>query len=537
MLRIFGNTFTATMPGNLPPVVIAVLRRWWEPVLFLVLTGLHLLPVHAGRWFVTLDGPCHLYSARLLRALWQGDAFIGGFFRVNPWPDPYWLGHLLMAPLHGMVPAWALERLLYSLAVAALALSFRWFIGVLAPDRRWMSLAVMPFLLHYALRLGFLNFSLSLPLLLVALNLGVRATNDAGGNWRPLAVVLVLLYFAHLTSLLVACALLLAFACWRSLIAEGPVGPRIKAALSWWPALVLPAALTLLYAVRQPEASGVVRHLPPAELWNALLQGRSWNALWAGGELEASQWTALPLLLGGVLAAVWGLGEALRNGARALPFWSVAWLPALAAYLLLPDTMAGGSSASPRLLLFLMLLMAVALATSALPRWIAGPLLVCTLAADLHHTRIQYLSARSLSQEADVFLGVAGGLEDGTTLLSLNYSSNWMHSNLPNYLGVHEARVVVLDHFTALAPFNPVQWRPERLPYHAIGDFAESGRPCVRMNGYEAVTGVPVHAVVTWKMGADIADSCAVDVRRQLGSGYRLKSSGAHGDAVLYELK
>ena len=525
------------MPSERRPEQRNVLLRWLEPLLFALLTGVHLLPVHAGRWFVTLDGPCHLYSARLLRALWEGDPFIGGFFRVNPWPDPYWLAHLLLAPLTGTLPAWALERLLYSVAVVSLALAFRHLIGVVAPEGRWMSLLAMPFLLHYALRLGFLNFSLSLPLLLLALAMGVRAMNGEVRRWWPLALVLTLLYFAHLTSLLVACALLLALAGWHVLMGEGTLVRRMRSSLWWWPALVLPVGLTLLYVLRQPARTGGTKHLPLPELWSALLEGRAFNALWAAGELEASQWTALPLLLGGALALAWGLRAAFRNGFRALPFWSVAWVPALAAYLLLPDTMAGGSSASPRLLLFLMLLLAVALATSTLPRWIAGLLLVCVVAADVQHTRVQYASARSLSEEAAVFLSVAPALQDGHTVLSLNYSSNWMHSNLPNYLGVQGKRVVVLDHFTALAPFNPVQWRPERLPYEAIGDFAESGRPCVRMDGYEAATGVPVNAVVTWKLGNDIADSCTMDVRRQLDEGYALKRSGTNGDAVLYELR
>ena len=207
------------------------LLRWLEPLLFALLTGVHLLPVHAGRWFVTLDGPCHLYSARLLRALWEGDAFVGGFFRVNPWPDPYWLAHLLLAPLTGLLPAWALERLVYSVVVISLALAFRYLIGVVAPERRWMSLLAMPFLLHYALRLGFLNFSLSLPLLLLTLAMGIRAMNGEVRRWWPLALVLTLLYFAHLTSLLVACGLLLALAGWKVLIGEGTFVRRMRTSL------------------------------------------------------------------------------------------------------------------------------------------------------------------------------------------------------------------------------------------------------------------------------------------------------------------
>ncbi|MCU0319344.1 MAG: hypothetical protein MUE88_04630 [Flavobacteriales bacterium] len=522
------------MQGTLPHTVMAALRRWWEPTLFLLLTVLHLLPVHAGRWFVTLDGPSHLYSAELLRALWNGDAFLGEFFRINPWPDPYWLGHLLMVPLGTVLPPWAVERVLYSIAVLGLAYAFRYLVRTLAPERIWMSLLVLPFLLHYALRLGFLNFSLSLPLLVLALALGVRISSGEERSWWRLALVLAVLYFAHLTSFLVACALLVALSFWRTILAEGIGSKRIGAALWWWPALIVPFALTLLYVLRQPASPLPSQHLPVLELWSSLIEGRAWNALWAAGEQEASTWTALPMLLGGSLALLWGIRQALRGGLKALPFWSVAWVPALVAYFILPDSMAGGSSASPRLLLFLMLLVAVALATSALPRWSAVTLVICVVTADLLHTRIHYASARSLSEEAEVFLSVSPGLVNDATVLPLNYGSNWMHSNFPNYLGVQGTRVVILDHFTALARFNPVQWRPERLPYTAIGDFQDSDRPCVRMEGYAAATGVHVEQVLTWKYHKNFADSCTQDVRRQLEQGYRPVWAGTDADAVLY---
>ncbi|MBK9418616.1 MAG: hypothetical protein IPN62_15375 [Flavobacteriales bacterium] len=176
----------ASALGSQPP---AVDKGWWdrlEPLLFTLLTALHLAPVHATRWFVTLDGPSHLYSARILKELLAGDPFLAGFFRIHAEPVPYWLAHALMVPLHALLPAWAVDRMMYTLAVVGLAFAFRWFIRTVAPQRSWTALLVMPFLLHYALRLGFLNFSLSLALLFVVLTLVVRGLRSGVVRAVPL---------------------------------------------------------------------------------------------------------------------------------------------------------------------------------------------------------------------------------------------------------------------------------------------------------------------------------------------------------------
>ncbi len=513
---------------------------WWdrlEPLLFTLLTALHLVPVHATRWFVTLDGPSHLYSARILKEILAGDPFLAGFFRIHAEPVPYWLAHALMVPLHALLPAWAVDRVMYSLAVVGLAFAFRWFIRTVAPQRSWTALLVMPFLLHYALRLGFLNFSLSLALLFVVLTLVVRGLRSGVVRAVPLGLALLLLYFAHLTTFLVGAGAVVCQVLWYRWVPDGTAHSAWKgAAVRITGALALPGALTLLYFVRSAAVEGPAQYLPFATLVQYLWQGRAWNGLGAEGELWASTWSAVPLLAAGAVALGAWVRAVVRRGFTAVDLWPLLALASLVAYFTLPDVMAGGSSASPRLQLFSMLFVCVLVAVAPMPRWVSLLAVGAVVAADVAHTRAHYLSARSLGEEAAAYLSIAEELEQHTVVLPLNYGSNWMHSNFPNYMGVQGPTVVVLDHFTALAPFNPEQWVPERLPYKSIGTFAESARPCVRMGGYAEACGVAVDAVVTWKLHEDVNDSCAMDVRKQLAEGYTEAASGAQGDVRLFRL-
>ena len=504
-----------------------------EPGLYRLLVAVHLLPIWATRWFVTLDGPAHLYNARIVRDLLLGDPFFERFFHLSSYPEPYWLGHAAMALLLVFLPAWLVEKLLWSAAVIGLAWAFRQLVRTLAPARPWAAFLVMPFLLHYALRLGFLNFSLSLPLLFLALTLAWRGIERGHMHIWRLASVLLLLYFAHLSTFLLSAGLLPALWAWCWLTTRAEERPplrRMAAGIAI--ALAVPMALVAGYAATGHTSSATVARLPIGDLWRWIIEGRSWNALGSAGELWACTLTSLPLLIAGIAAM--GFRSKLGGTWKRTDFWPLITLATFAAYFLVPDVFAGGSSVSPRLLLFSMFFLSITIAVSALPARAIGLAVALGVIADLQHTRIQYASSVSLGRECAELLSVQAQLTDRTVLLPLNYSGNWMHSNLSNYLGTGDARVVVLDHFTALAPFNPAQWNRRMLPHGPIGDFATSNQPCIRLGGYRDSTGVPIHAVLTWKLNAAAPDSCVMDTRAQLQAAYGLRVPSPHGDALLF---
>ena len=506
-----------------------------EPLLFWALVLVHLLPVFAAHWFVTLDGPCHLYSARIVKDLLLGDAFMGGFFHLSTFPEPYWTGHAIMALGLLVFPAWVVEKFIFSLAIVGLAWAFRYFIRTIAPHRTWVALLVMPFLLHYALRLGFLNFSLSLPLYFVALALVWRGAENGRMRTVPLAAVLALLYFTHLFTFVLGVATIVALLTWTSILKWRTDRALIPAMLvSFAIAVALPLNLTVAYLATHNTLEVASVHASFSDLLQWAGEGRAWNGLGNEGESLACTLTALPIFLAGIAALVVRV-IALRNSkVSSIDFWPLLAVAGLVGYFILPDAMAGGTSASPRMLLFAMFFWATWIAVAPLPKWALVVAVFAVVVVDLVHTRIQYRSSAHLGMELTEYLGIENALEDRSVLLPVNHSSNWMHSNFSNYLGMGAERVVVLDHFTALAPFNPEQWNTDRLPHEAIGNFSTSNMPCVRLAGYAEKTGANVDLVLRWKANAIEPDSCAADLTRQLEQGFVLAASSANGDAQLF---
>lgn len=508
-------------------------NRWTrlEPWLYRLLVVLHLLPIWATKWFVTLDGPSHLYNARIVRDLVLGDPFFSRFFHLSPYPEPYWTGHATMALLLMVLPAWLVEKLLWSTAVVGLAWAFRRFIHALAPGRPWASLLVMPFLLHYAVRMGFLNFSLSLPILLLAVAEVWHGLVHGSTRAAVLMPVLVLLYFTHLFAFVAGVGIIAAMLVWAHL-----PGIPLHGRKSLRPVLfsmALPLVLTAGYfATHEPEQPGTT-HVETALLWNWLLEGRCWNALGVAGEQLACTLTAAPLLLGGVLALFL---RARRGNFRFQPadFWPLVAGGLLVGYFILPDVVGGGSSVSPRLHLLGMFFLAIALTCSDLPVRALQLMVALVVLVDGYHLRLHHGSAVSLGRECAELMAVQPAVEDRSVLLPLNWSGNWMHSNLSNYLGTGPARVVVLDHFTAQAPFNPAQWNPGMLAHATVGTFATSNQPCVRLDAYGGQAPPGITEVLTWKMQAATPDSCRADVLMQLSEQGDTLAMSPHADAILY---
>ncbi|HEY0977239.1 MAG TPA: hypothetical protein VGE21_07190 [Flavobacteriales bacterium] len=488
------------MPVAVPAYIRPASFFFWTMAL------VHLAPIWCAPWYVSLDGPCHLYNARLLHDLLQGDPYTTTFFVLNPFPEPYWSGQLLMALGFSVLPGWLVEKLVFTTIILGTAFAFRKLTRTLAPDRPWTALLAMPFLLHYGLPMGFINFGLSLPLLLLTVHWTLTALR---GPVHPLKalVLFTLLYFTHPSTFVVTLGIsvMLTLAAWRS---AAPTQARrcLRAVVI---GAAAGCALLLAYILHHPTARGATARIPVPDLLTWIGEGRAFNALGVDGELLTSSICAIVLLV-----LMTASGVLLFRRSAGTRVWALLTLCGLAAYLLVPDVMAGGSSTSPRVLLFLFLLMALWIVATPLPRWTYAGLAILVL-SDAAHTVIQTRSAMDLSRSVEDLLSVSAQLERNSVLLPLNYSDNWMHSNISNYLGVQEQRVVVLDNFVATAPFAPVRWREEMLPYAAIGSFSESNRPCIRIAGYAEHTGQRVDQVLLW-MRPQEGDSCMADALHQL---------------------
>lgn len=239
------------------------------------------------------------------------------------------------------------------------------------------------------------------------------------------------------------------------------------------------------------------------------------------------------------ISAVAGKIKSRKKKSKSFIESSDAWLIfsviMLLAFFFVPDDMASGGVIGIRFCLmsylFLFLFMAaysrnVFLVSCAMASVIVSFLLM----------QERYPSLKSLSDEAGDFASCANYMKNGSTLLPLNYSDNWMLNNMADYIGA-EKEIIVLDNYEASQVHFPMQWKKGNNPYQIVGNFGTSNRPCVELAKLKRVTGVDIDYVLLMDQPAELNDSCTSTIGKQLSEQYDLLYStpGKHGK--LYQLK
>jgi len=505
-----------------------------EPWLFWIITTIHVVPLFVSKWFITLDGPVHLYGARLVKDLLLNEPFISKFFHLNPYPDPYWFGQAFSAVLMVFIPAWMVEKLVWGSCIIGLAWSFRFFIGTIAPERKWATLLITPFLLSHTIWMGYQNFCLSFPLMFVAIALVMRGLHGSRIHVSLLALVLLALYFAHLSTFFVTIAVIASVIVWLAIVKDSADPKQLRrVVVALGVSAILPLLFTVLYFSHVPSAEVSSTRIEPLELVSMIWSGRVFNGFGLVGEHVVCAGIALTFCLFGIAAMIFRFKQYGRQVLRT-DSWLLVSLAGLVAYFILPDAMAGGFNTSARLLLFAMLFLCCWLVVSPAPNMLLVIIMVIIVPLDLYHLKIQSEGSAGLGKECDEFLSLSPALRDGMVLLPLNYSSNWLHSNFSNYYGVFDDHVVVMDNFIATTQFGPVQWRDGMSPLYGVGDHTVSNNPCVLLNAYAQGTKEQTNAVLTWKRESAQVDSCYTDVGRQLDVDFIEGAASPFRDAILY---
>ncbi len=136
----------------------------YEPYIFSFLLLLWLLPVFGNDYFVTGDGPCHLYNSRLWLDWWtsRNRDFFLHFYFLNENIDPNLIFNLITAPLLAVFSPITTEKIFFGVYVVTFCAGFRYFIGQINPSARFLAHIGLLFCYHRLLMSGFLNNSMSL---------------------------------------------------------------------------------------------------------------------------------------------------------------------------------------------------------------------------------------------------------------------------------------------------------------------------------------------------------------------------------------
>ena len=98
-------------------------------------------------WFVTQDGPAHVYNAQILADSFDPRSPSHAVYTISWKPIPNWMGHIVLAGLVSWLPAWVADRIMTSATLVGLAAATLWLRWRVAGGKGLVSAALLSALL------------------------------------------------------------------------------------------------------------------------------------------------------------------------------------------------------------------------------------------------------------------------------------------------------------------------------------------------------------------------------------------------------
>ena len=153
-------------------------------------------------WFVTQDGPAHVYNAQILAWSFDPQSPFRSAYTIQWKPIPNWVGQLVLAGLVAALPAWVADRIMISLTLVGFASALLWLRWRVAGGRGLAGPALLAALLamNFAWLFGFTSFMLGSCLFPITLGVWWSGRDRLRQPHGRYSALLVLGYFCHLVS-------------------------------------------------------------------------------------------------------------------------------------------------------------------------------------------------------------------------------------------------------------------------------------------------------------------------------------------------
>ncbi len=478
----------------------------WEPWAFWIFALYNLLPVFGVAYFLTGDGPAHLYNAHLIQQLIsEPEGFVSNFFYIRTWIIPNLGGHIILAiALYIFDPATA-EKLLYGISIIGFIAGFRYYVRGIDHSYSWISWFGLILVHNFCFYIGFQSFSLALGFMLFMIGAWHRGLLFAKWRYTTIsAALLVGLAICHVVPLAVFCIY----------IGLGESIKFIQLRMVHTRRLIIAAATFIpslgfvgFYILTAEKES--VGQMPDFLKYSYNLATA--NTLVTINWDERIYVVVFQLVMLGCLVPSMISFSKIKDVIIPL----TVCLAMLVLYYLMPDKMATGGFISIRLMLFIYIFAAVV--AGMLPgNEKMAPIIVLVLGIlNISLVNYHFQTAHALSKNVAVVNSVHEFLKPNTTLLPLNYSHHWLHYNIGLYLGAFKP-VVVLDNYEASKAAFPLAWQGDMNPGARLGDFGFSKTPLFHLEPYESETGGRIDYVLRYGYSSVIVDANTLQTNREL---------------------
>lgn len=533
-----------------------------ERAVFYLLLALNLAPLWAFHYFLTCDGPCHLYNSKILLDFWKGGdakAVYEPWLYLNARFEPNWFGHAFMMLLQGLqVPGYLTEKFLQTLYVLGFGLGLRYLVRQINPDNLFLSSLGLFFTHHHVFQMGFYNYSCSLAALfwVVGYWLNIRETFTPG-RLLVLAGGFIILYFCHPIGLLFSFLLigsLLAADFWSDL-----ENRKENASFTWKKfgqnvASVALAALPVIVLFAEYLFFKGFEIIPYGESKSALFHMLRENKALLIMDASERWWAVSVAVVFGLLMVFAGYKKLKNRHFRWTDVFFVVFIFTVWLYFNQPRAFAGGGVTPLRLVLLPYLISLLWLVSVDFSKQIKTAVLAFSVVVAAVLFGIRFPHYKMANEAALEYASCAAAIPDKATVLPISFNHHgqiasgryvsekiWLFVHAGDYVSEGKS-LVLLGNYEAHTRNFPLIWKDGRNPFGLLqkdGAMFENQPPNADILGFPAKTGgAAIDYVVTWCKDQNFYDHpFGQDIGRQLDEGYELVFTSKNGLAKVFKRK
>jgi hypothetical protein len=529
---------------------------YFEKLLLVILVVFSLIPVWSNKYFITGDGPCHLYNSKVLLDFITSHNldFYDDYYVLNKNLDPNWFSHITLALLLSFLPDFLAEKIFVSAYIILFAVGLRWLLKTINKENAFLVLLGFSFVFHHTFQMGFFNYSFSFVFFFFSVGYWLsQNSNFTIPKILILSIINTVLFFVHpvgwiLSALTIGLIILFEFIIAVPDLkkqAENPVKKFINKlyifCLVFLPSILLSLGYILRKGLKTVPNPDSLKHLYHSFLeLTALVNMTNKEHMWA---------ICLSVLFG--LIFLYGLFYKLRTRRfNKSDAFFIVFIIMLYIYFRQPGQIAGAGIVSVRLqfIPFLCVLLWFAGITFNLKIKWAAMLSAFSISIILIAVRIPHHAMAS--RVVKEYVSVRDYIEDKSTVLPLSYSHNgktpggelianriWLFMHASDYIGTDKS-LVIFDNFEGNTGYFPIIWKREKNPYYHIStnEGFENQPPSVDILNYNKKTGGDIDYVITWCLDEQYLNhSYTVNTIEQLKRNYTLVFSSENNLAKLYK--
>ncbi len=448
-----------------------------EKTIFLFILIFNLLPVLVSKYTLTVDGPAHLYNARLIVDLLENpNGILNGYFVFNNSFSPNWSGHIILGVLLKFLPAYLAEKTLIISYLVLFPIGFRMLLMTLKPEAKYFVYFIIPFTHSFLFYYGFYNFHIGIVILFFTLTFWFRQVKKENSYYSLFIIGLLscIIFFSHV--FIYSVLLLILFISSATVLSEIKDKKKRKLKLiSYSKSLIafIPSLAFFMFYLSTLFKRGetAMDYLSLKSIFGMFYHVEPAKALIYSKEEIFTKWVFILILI----FLIYQLISYFRNSTSKSSLVSKQWrnilLVVTACVFIFPNGTSEFGFISTRFILFIYFVLFIFLATLKYPKWLLIVSLLIINYVNIALVKVYFNKNKEFTVYAEAYIEASKIIKKYSTLLPINTSKEeWLTSHSSNYLGVDNT-IIIKDNYEAYLTYFPLKWRGDNLnSFHLDSD-------------------------------------------------------------------